>query len=274
VTVDHYATLGVSRTSEDVVIRAAYRALMRLYHPDANPSPGAAQRVRDINSAYEVLRDKAKREAYDHPYIERPAGVLSERKRPPVGPIFFAATMLLLSLAVLAVWMKPLSSAIVPLRTTSGSAPLPPPPIRAEPTAAIPFAPVAAPAPAAAPSLRRPPAPPAAMERSFASVSPRPAPAPIAAKVTPSAPAAAVTSAAPLRLNASLNALDLQLIALDSQSWSRAGPAKRDALLRTKRQFAFSRLQCGSEACLRALSLGRMKLVATIMSQGQSLPAR
>lgn len=62
---DHYSVLGVTPASEDVVIRAAYHALMRRYHPDADPSDEAAERSRVINEAYAVLRDPAKRASYD-----------------------------------------------------------------------------------------------------------------------------------------------------------------------------------------------------------------
>jgi len=65
VTRDHYAVLGVSPASEDVVIRAAYRALMRRYHPDADPSSEAGQRAQAINAAYAVLSDPEKRARYD-----------------------------------------------------------------------------------------------------------------------------------------------------------------------------------------------------------------
>ena len=47
------------------MIRAAYHALMRRYHPDADPSPEAADRSRAINEAYAVLRDPEKRARYD-----------------------------------------------------------------------------------------------------------------------------------------------------------------------------------------------------------------
>lgn len=62
---DYYAILGVSPASEDVVIRAAYRALMRRYHPDTDPSGGTSDRARDINAAYAVLNDPEKRARYD-----------------------------------------------------------------------------------------------------------------------------------------------------------------------------------------------------------------
>ncbi len=64
-TVNHYATLGLSPTSEDVVIRAAYLALMRRYHPDRNASAGAAVRARAIAAAYAVLGDPERRAEYD-----------------------------------------------------------------------------------------------------------------------------------------------------------------------------------------------------------------
>lgn len=57
--------LGVSHDSEDVVIQAAYRALMRRYHPDRNPSKEAAQRSIEINRAYSVLGDARSRASYD-----------------------------------------------------------------------------------------------------------------------------------------------------------------------------------------------------------------
>lgn len=62
---DYYSVLGVTPACEDVVIRAAYHALMRRYHPDADPSEEAAERSRVINEAYAVLRDPGKRARYD-----------------------------------------------------------------------------------------------------------------------------------------------------------------------------------------------------------------
>ena len=62
---DHYSVLGVTPASEDVVIRAAYYALMRRYHPDADPTQEGAELSRAITEAYVVLRDPAKRARYD-----------------------------------------------------------------------------------------------------------------------------------------------------------------------------------------------------------------
>lgn len=64
-TPDYYAVLGVSPDSEDIVIQAAYRALMRRYHPDKNSSKEAQRKTIEINAAYAILGNPAKRAAYD-----------------------------------------------------------------------------------------------------------------------------------------------------------------------------------------------------------------
>jgi len=63
---DHYATLGLDRNCDVAQIRAAYRLLAKRHHPDVNPdSPEAVARTRELNAAYEVLIDPARRRAYD-----------------------------------------------------------------------------------------------------------------------------------------------------------------------------------------------------------------
>jgi len=66
-TKDYYRTLGVLDDAEDIVIRAAYRALAQRYHPDkwAGDKGEATRRMADINEAFEILSDPVKRKTYD-----------------------------------------------------------------------------------------------------------------------------------------------------------------------------------------------------------------
>ena len=64
--IDFYAVLGVLPDAEDVVIRAAYKALAQRYHPDKHQNKDeAARRMAEVNLAYEVLGDPEKRRRYD-----------------------------------------------------------------------------------------------------------------------------------------------------------------------------------------------------------------
>lgn len=60
-----YETLGVEATATTAEIQVAYRRLARLYHPDRNPDPNALEQFKDIQQAWEVLRDAVKRNTYD-----------------------------------------------------------------------------------------------------------------------------------------------------------------------------------------------------------------
>ncbi len=62
---DYYTTLGVERTASEDQVRKAYRKLARKYHPDVSKEADAEARMRDLNEAYDVLRDQEKRAAYD-----------------------------------------------------------------------------------------------------------------------------------------------------------------------------------------------------------------
>ncbi len=62
---DYYAILGVDRGADANAVRKAYREKARKLHPDVNKEPGAEERFREVNEAYEVLGDKDKRARYD-----------------------------------------------------------------------------------------------------------------------------------------------------------------------------------------------------------------
>lgn len=62
---DYYAVLGVDRKASEADIRKAFRRLAKEWHPDVNKKTGANERYREINEAYEVLKDPEKRAKYD-----------------------------------------------------------------------------------------------------------------------------------------------------------------------------------------------------------------
>src|SRR5215813_2581547 len=63
----HYDVLGVARSADGNIIRAAYRELAKRYHPDTTTDPKdiAVARFRRIKEAYEVLSDARRRAEYD-----------------------------------------------------------------------------------------------------------------------------------------------------------------------------------------------------------------
>lgn len=99
---DYYAMLGVAPDADEAVIRAAWKALLRKYHPDtAQDVPDAAERTRAFNAAWAVLGNSNRRIAYD---LER-AAPPDDETRPgwaspyPMPPRRGAGTTLVLILA-------------------------------------------------------------------------------------------------------------------------------------------------------------------------------
>jgi hypothetical protein len=74
-----YDVLQVSPTASQEVIHAAYRTLARGFHPDVNPTGVAAQHMLELNAAYHVLGDNARRASYDLQ--------LARAKRPVVAAV-------------------------------------------------------------------------------------------------------------------------------------------------------------------------------------------
>jgi DnaJ-class molecular chaperone len=63
---DYYKALGIDQSASEEEIKKAYRKLARQYHPDMNPGDANAEsKFKEINEAYQVLSDPAKRRKYD-----------------------------------------------------------------------------------------------------------------------------------------------------------------------------------------------------------------
>ena len=62
---DYYNILGVDRNASTSDIKKAYREKARQYHPDVNSDPGAEDRFKEVNEAYEVLNNPDSRSKYD-----------------------------------------------------------------------------------------------------------------------------------------------------------------------------------------------------------------
>ena len=62
---DYYDVLGVSRDAGPDELQAAFRRLARQNHPDVNKDPGAEERFKEINEAYQALSDPELRKRYD-----------------------------------------------------------------------------------------------------------------------------------------------------------------------------------------------------------------
>jgi molecular chaperone DnaJ len=63
---DYYATLGVARDASAEDLKKAYRKLAMQHHPDRNPGDKQAEaKFKEVNEAYDVLKDDQKRAAYD-----------------------------------------------------------------------------------------------------------------------------------------------------------------------------------------------------------------
>ncbi len=62
---DYYKILGVARTATAEDIKKSYRRLARKYHPDVSKETDAEQKFKEVQEAYEVLKDPEKRAAYD-----------------------------------------------------------------------------------------------------------------------------------------------------------------------------------------------------------------
>lgn len=108
--IDHYAVLGLNPSADDVVIHAAWKALLRKHHPDTNPGDPSGARAREINEAFAVLGKPDSRARYDRlrmrgPEIVAVRDAAPPRFRPPpprrrLSPTRVFGTALLIAAAV------------------------------------------------------------------------------------------------------------------------------------------------------------------------------
>ncbi len=80
---DYYELLGVQRGASKDELQSAFRKLARTHHPDVSKEAGAEDRFKEINQAYDVLKDDDKRRLYDKYGPSWKA--ISEGRQPPHG---------------------------------------------------------------------------------------------------------------------------------------------------------------------------------------------
>jgi curved DNA-binding protein CbpA len=157
---DYYSVLGVPSTASRDVIHAAWKALLRQYHPDANHGVDVSARAKEINEAYAVLGKREARAAYDRSQIRpsvhrattgssfhpKKAGRHPSRSYPSMQPSGsfsqpLEANEWLMGLFLLILTAAPIATILVLLHEESGTAstvrrsdaahPAPEPPVKA-----------------------------------------------------------------------------------------------------------------------------------------------
>ena len=288
---DCYAVLGLSPNAEGVVIRAAYLALMRSYHPDRNPSAEAAARARSVTEAYKTIGDPASRAEYDARRWEQFEFLdFAEKVEPPrrqwrQAPVIgvVAASALPIVLAVMALPLaqggrgdpaRPAGSltgkavatqdaGTTALRTTETRPSAPPASIssRLAETSSPSPAPVTLSQPDKA--LARPARAIAQTEPVKASLPRRPERTAAVASAVPAAP----VKPAPIDEKARVAALESQSTSFYNQSVNLADDAKRLQLQQARHQFVTSRNACRSDKCVGDAHANYIRDIALIIQK-------
>jgi DnaJ domain len=291
VSADHYQVLGVAPGAEEAVIRAAYRALIRLYHPDTNDDPKAQSRVREITAAFAVLGDPAKRAAYDARRAIGGAMAIGESwfaadrvSPPPMRNLGLAS--IAVALAVSLAFALPKSEPepepqalrnLAAYRGVANAAPTAEPArtraMRAADRAilandSLPTAAVTAPPPA--PMLRAAPAPslaptPLPPKREIAQVERPKAPIPAAIQQSARAAPGAVAAASCPQCQDRRAEVERLATSFLKQSLDHADWHKQQLLLSARNRSATSRNMCHSDDCVTDAYLRQIRDTTTIM---------
>jgi hypothetical protein len=283
---NHYRTLGVDAGAEAVVIRSAYLALIRRYHPDRGGEDADPARAQAITAAWEVLRDPERRAAYDRGRTARlqPGGaVAAGLSGLPLGPKVRGGTFGR-NLVVL------LAAGTIGLGWWASTQPVAAPPAAPVVAARKPAAPLAAPAisppvdeevlakaEAELAAMSPPPPVPDEAEEIPVVLPPLPAAKPLPVRMAERRPAAQPRFrpvAAPAAVSApqqstadpqDLAPLERHLQLLTDQSLRYGNAAEQARLFATREAFLKKLAACEDDGCRRTAYLRRNQEVAEIM---------
>lgn len=290
VKLDCYAVLGVSPAAEDVVIRAAYLALMRAYHPDRNASAEAAARTRAVTEAYKVLGDPARRAEYDAGRRALQFEILGYDedaepqlwRRPPairwpvVGTIAASALAVVLAVALVPMTFDRGAERPTAPRTRPAAANVA---ASEQPRVAHAERPSAPPAPAATPNAGLGPAPaltPATAPKESTRTADEPLlvksdavpkPKRMAERSPIRLSRAALPKPAPVDEKARVAALESMSTSFFAQSVSHADEARRTQLQQARDLFVNARNACRSDSCVGDAHASYIRDISRIMKK-------
>lgn len=78
-----YEILGVSSQASEAEVKAAYRRLVKMYHPDVHKGNNSAEMIRNLNAAYDILSDPVKKRAYDNRWSTAAAQNVYQKREDP-----------------------------------------------------------------------------------------------------------------------------------------------------------------------------------------------